>query len=201
MASEKRFMIVGDVPVWMHEAYSILNAEFHSVVDIQGLKFSSDIGTIIERYTTENVFQNHATICDMIEKRYFSFVLDGDTLIQIKTIADFTDNKAPSAYVAIPVKVEPFISPPRFYSIQYPHITIVPPNTTINKYCSDIGQLHEYKLSEMMPTLNTFSHHVMINYANHVTRSVRNGKRPVIACNEIVPGKMYTDESGYSILM
>jgi len=199
--AEKLFMIVGDVPVWMHESYSVLNAEFYLSMDIQGLKFGSKIGTIIERYTTEDVFQKNATICDMIEKRYFSFVFDGDVLIQIKTIADFTNNKAPSAYVAIPIKDEPFISPPGFYSIQYPHITIVPPNTTIHKYCSDIGQNHKYELSEMMPTLNTFSHHVIINYANHVTRAVRNGKKPVIACNEIVPGSMYTPQSGYSILM
>jgi hypothetical protein len=205
MANEKRFMIVGDVPEWMNASYSILNATFH-----QGELDHSvllNYGTIIEVYTTENVFQQHALLCDMMEKRYFAFVIEDNRVIDIKTIANFTNHPTPSAYVALPFKDELLVAPPGFYSISYPHLTIVPPTTSISKYSSTIGVYHTYKMSELIPTCNTLAHHVMTSenqtehLMNHITRAVRHGKKPIITANEIVPGTTYTSTTGYSILM
>ena len=199
MANEKRFVIVGNAPTWMRDSYSILKADFHE--DPFNSTTLLAYGTVIEVYTTEEVFQKHALMCDMMERRYFAFLFEGDTLVQMKTIADFTDNSAPSAFIAIPYKDDPFMSPPGFYSITYPHITLISPTQSIHKYVSQIGLYHEYKLSELLPTCNTLSHHVIMKGGNHITRAVRNGKKPVITANEIVPGYVYTNESGYSILM
>jgi len=199
MSKESRYCIVGDVPEWMKSAYSIFS---HSQMCDTFPKESIHLfGTFIEKYTTEEDFQKNALMCDMCEKRYFSLLFEGDTIVDIKTIANFTNHPVPSAYVGIPVQVEMFDPPYGFYSIMNPHITLFPPSNHIHSYISKLGILHEFKLSELMPTCNTLSHHVQHKGATHVTRAVRKGKQPVLAGREIVPGSLYTNQSGYSVLM
>jgi hypothetical protein len=197
MSKESRYCIVGNVPEWMRSSYSLLyGTHFCELFPKETIH---SFGTIIEIYTMEDEFQKNALMCDMCEKRYFSFCMEGTTVMDIKTIANFTNNPAPSAYIGIPVQVELFDPPHGFYNILHPHITLVSPTTNIP--ISKLGILHEYKISELIPTCNTIVHHVQHNSGTHVTRAVRKGKQPVIAGREVVPGSLYTNESGYSVLL
>ena len=197
MSKEPKYCIVGNVPEWMKSAYSL----FPSSQFCDTFSKETICNTIIQQYTTEEEFQQNALICDMCEKRFFSFVFEGDVILDIKTISNFTDHPVPSAYIGVPVQVDHFDPPHGFYPIMNPHITLCSPTNTIHKYVSKLGIRHEYKLSELIPTCNTLCHHIQHETGTHVTRAVRKGKQPVIAGREVIPGSFYTNEYGYAVLL
>ena len=192
LESEKRFLVLTNVSHPILDAYRIMNAAIHP------FDFEPDdsFGTVI-CLSTEDVFEPIAKKCKC---RFFGILIrpEGYTIRQKK---DYVAAKAEGAYIGVPTLHDGDIFHEEFWAVTYPHITIVPPNHKIHLSADKLGPV-DYFCSELMRTENTYVHHVLLGEEpHHITRGVRNGMKPVIAGKEVVPGKMYTECTGHSVIM
>ena len=192
--SEKPFLILTNLeshPIL--DAYRIMNAAIRPIDSDQD---RSPFGTII-CLSTEDVFGPIAYSC---ECRFFGILIqDGFIIRQKKDYVPWA--KAEGAYIGIPTLHEKEEYPPEFWAVTYPHITLVPPNHKIHLSADKLENL-DYYYSELELTENTYVHHVLMKSGpHHITRAVRNGMKPMIAGNEVTPGKMYTECVGHSVIM
>jgi len=199
LRAEKKFLVLGVyIPDAIRSAYTLMNADFNP----DEIKYS-DYGTVIEMYEDDEVCKSHAIEFTMREIRYFALVLSTDSVISIKTIADYiADEPPPSGYIGIPVQQDYPVITRGFNTITYPHITLVSPTDNLRIHSLILGKEFKYEISELIPTPNTLAHHVKMPEAtHHVTRAVRIGKSPVITAREIIPGSIYETKKGVAVIM
>ena len=195
LSTERPFLVMTDVPAHpLLESYRTMNAVMlpFSEVDL------SPYGTVIGFSTSEKHFHTLANQCSC---RFFGILLQDGSFVILPKSKYVTGAKLESAYMGIPTPHPALDCPEGFWSVTYPHITMVPPNHKIHQYAGML-QEYEYSYSELISTENTYTHHALIgDEPHHITRMVRNGMKPVIAGKEIVCGTQYTLSKGHAVLM
>jgi hypothetical protein len=190
--SEKTFLILTDVDAHpILDAYRIMNAV---IQPLDSPYDSSLYGTLICLSSSEESFR----LLSKTSLRFFGILIGDEYKIRIKKDYD-PAAKLENGYIGVPTFHEPMECPEGYWRVTYPHITIVPPSHKIH-----LSSLHlvEYFCGELVATENTYVHHVLLgDKPHHITRAVRNGKKPVIAGHEVVPGSHYTEGSGHSVIM
>jgi hypothetical protein len=193
LSSERPFLVITDVEAHpLLDSYRIMNA-VQVTPDFSG-NFS-DYGTVI-CFSTHDYFAAFASQCT---SRFFGILLKGEEMT-ILPKSKYVTAKLESAYIGIPTE-HTATDCPGFWSVTYPHITVVPPNHKIHNYAGML-RTYEYEYSELISTENTYTHHVRLeNDPHHITRMVRDGMKPVIAGKEIVCGTHYTRCTGHAVIM
>ena len=192
--SEKKFLVVTDVenhPIL--DAYRIMNAD---IVFIDQPYDISLYGTMI----CLTALEAYLVTLSRTPLRFFGILLsDGYAIKQKKDYRP--DEKLENGYIGVPTVHDPILCPDNFWSVTYPHITLVPPSHTIHVHAKELRPV-EYFCSELLYTENTYVHHVLLgDMPHHITRAVRQGMKPVIAGKEVFGGSHYTECSGHSVIM
>lgn len=193
--SEKKFLVLTDVhdhPIL--DAYRIMNAD---IVFIDQSYDITQYGTLICLATLDAYL---AILARKTPIRFFG-ILIGEHGYTIKQKKDYLPmSRLENGYIGVPTLHESLECPEGFWSVAYPHITLVPPSHKIY-LSSDQLKPVDYFTSELMTTENTMVHHVLMDEPHHITRAVRNGMKPVIAGKEVVGGSHYTECRGHSVIM
>ena len=196
LSTERPFLVVTDVSTHpILQAYHIMHA---TIVSPSGEVDMSLYGTVICLSTTDTYFSEVAHRC---EGRFFGLLIQEDDCVILPKSKFVTGAKLESAYIGIPTEHETVDCPEGFWTVSYPHITVVPPNHKIHNYA---GMIREYTFvySELISTENTYTHHALIGEdPHHITRMVRTGMKPVIAGKEIVAGNHYSRCTSYAVIM
>jgi hypothetical protein len=191
--TEKRFLVLTDVP-----SHPILAAYQLMQADIRPFDASYELihyGTMIAFSTSDETWSE----LSKTPLRFFGILMtpEGYTIKQKKDYDPFA--RLENGYIGVPTH-HLIISPEGFWSVTYPHITMVPPTHKLHSFADKIAPV-EYFYSELMETKNTYVYHVLMDTPHHITMAVRHGKKPVIAGTEVVPGNHYTECSGHAVIM
>lgn len=190
--TEKRFLVLTDVP-----SHPILHAYQLMQADI--LPFDASYELI--HYGTMIAFSSSDETWSELSKtplRFFGILITPEGYT-IKTKKDYdSTRKTENGYIGVPTH-HLIIAPEGFWSVTYPHITIVPPTHKLHTFSDKLTPV-EYFYSELMETENTYVYHVLMDTPHHITMAVRNGKKPILG-KEVVPGNHYTEGSGHAVIM
>jgi len=173
-------------------SYSILNA--YKIYGNNMPYISDDIGTIIHIDTLEKIQSTLHTMPPHV--RYIGYVNGTDEIIG-------STNSV--GYIGIPISQECVI-PPSMYSIQYPHITLVPSMdiTKLNHFKTLLGKEVEYEISFPVQTKSVIAHPALIKgEIHHATRGVIHGQYPKQSIIEMegITSHTYETHIGYPIIM
>lgn len=192
--SEKTFLVLTDLDTHpILDAYRIMNAV---ILPLDTEYDPALYGTLIALSTSEEFFST----LSKTPLRFFGILITSEGY-RIRQKKDYDPAaRLENGYIGVPTVHDPSAAVDGFWNVTYPHITLVPPSHKVYLSADKLIPV-EYFCSDLMLTENTYVHHVLLDQPHHITRAVRNGKKPVLAGKEVVPGKYYTECSGHSVIM